>query len=208
MALGVLLVILVAVAIAKPWQPSESVDTAVAPEPAAGRASAGAPTSSHTPAASAPSVPSLPPLPQPGDIGALIEYRDAWGVRAIVGRPEFAERWAPAPLPMPDGVPALEDTLVRVLHVPGSERPVRLLGFTTPVGVSIGRIEIAAARPVPGTDRVEFRPVSTIPWRGRTLLFTPPEGDDWAPGIYQFRVETGESSTSLAVMLLAGPLQR
>ena len=84
---------------------------------------------------------------------------------------------------------------------------MRLLGLTTPVGVSIGDVEVAVARQVPGSDRVEFRPAEATAWLGRTLLWTLPDDGDWSPGIYQFRMEAGDTTTSLAVAIMTGPLR-
>jgi hypothetical protein len=205
-AVAVLLIVGLGAAVSKPWDaPVAEVALPVASGPSSslpGPSAAGTRSPTPTVAPSPPSpLPGLPPLPATTVVARLIEYRDAWGVRAIVGRSQFAERWAAVPEPLPDGAPSPREAHAGVLVVRPAERPVRLLGLTTPAGVEIGRIEVGVAR-ADGLGGLAFRGTETLPWRGRTLLFLPPSGEVWDAGTYQFRVEVGDATTAISVEVL------
>jgi len=132
-----------------------------------------------------------------------LERHDAWGIRLIPTTQRLEQIWLPAPTPMPDGVPDLDDALVRQVFVTADLRPVRLLGLSTPRDVDVERVTVAAARQHEPGGPVILDDIPFHRWDPRSLLLAPADRQDWSPGIYQIRIDLGESETAITVAIIA-----
>jgi hypothetical protein len=194
-AVGTSVALIVAVAIAKPWQTPEPAKPAVRPVTAEAKASA--PPVRHVRPTATRDPFRLAVIP-------ALERHDAWGIRLIPTTPRLEQIWLPAPRPMPDGVPDLDDTLVRQVFVTADLRPVRLLGLSTPRDVHVERVTVAAARQHEPGGRVTLDEIPFHRWDPHSLLLAPADRHDWSPGIYQLRIDLGGSETAITVAIIAG----
>jgi hypothetical protein len=195
-AVGTGLALILTVAIAKPWQSAAPPERAVRPVSVDAKVSA-APVRDARPSAT----------PVPRHLGAIpaLERHDAWGIRLIPTTRRLEQIWLPAPTPMPDGVPDLEHVLVRSVLVTADQRPVRLLGLSTPRDVDVERVTVATARQHEPGGPLTLDEIPFHRWDPRSLLLAPADRQDWSPGIYQIRIDLGESETAITVAIVAGP---
>lgn len=201
--LGAMAVLVVGLAVLKPWEgPGDPSVAVVDPSPRA-----------EAPADPSP-IDTVPPRPLLGqsripawrDVVEQLEPQDAWGIRALsdpgVGEPATPVRLLDGVRLDAGWVPAVPQGIVRV----GGTVPVRMLGVTTPDDEP--PLDIRVWRHVRWTDEpvlVDTTRLRGDPGTGESLLASTdsPFDEDgaWSPGTYRFELLLADRITSIDVVI-------
>jgi hypothetical protein len=197
LAVGVVgVVIALAVAIGKPWDPQgdprRSAPSSAAVVPSAGPSVglATSPTAVSKPLAAKPAVARPPSW---ADLAGVVPVRDDWGVRVLLhdrptlygapAVPRYVERWSPA---------KADATGVETARFATDDRSIELLGVTAPLAESPQAVRIWR---IHRDDRLEWiaaTPVDPTGPDGSLLYFRPGVGDApvvaWEAGRYRIDV--------------------
>jgi hypothetical protein len=186
MLVALLAVLLVVVALAKPWAAFEPSTSTVARES----------TGAMSPTIEATAAPTVPDrrLPRPGAVGRALVQHDTWGVRLVVDAlpGESTERglvelWLPASPAQPGSIPSLNDGIGGLTQFSTAVAQLRLVGLTAPPGITVDDLRLIMARPLGRAAALEVREI--VPHRDGTptILLDRANAATWPPGVYQFR---------------------
>jgi hypothetical protein len=208
-------VLLVVVAVAKPWGSEADVKVAEAnaspsPTPLT------SPTAPPAPAAHA-GIRLGEPAARWEHVEEAMKPHDTWGVRAFVdrkvidglARPRAArlhERWEPAPgEPTDPGEVGPGGQTATAVAMPTADEPVRVIGVTTPGGVTIRGARVWWIR---AGQPARWVAAETIPGSGGQLMLLPPirldgTGATWPTGTYRLDLLLEEGIARLTLVLPA-----
>jgi len=188
----VLVVIALATAIVKPWDPAGDVHTP-GPSSAAGLPSV-VPLTSATPHPTATRAKSpVAGPPNWADLAGAVTVHDAWGVRVLLhdrstlygapAVPRYVERWSPA---------TADATGVETARIATDDRSIEVLGVTTPLAESPQAVRIWRIHRDDQLEWIAATPVDPTGPDGSLLYFRPGVGDApvvaWEAGRYRIDV--------------------